>query len=62
MAKQQKRGTNTPAQSEDLPVVKRQSNPSSFDPDYSYVIENLKKIGILAACFIAILIILSFIL
>ena len=61
MAKQQKR-PNTPARSDDLPVVKRQSNPSAFDPDYSYVIENLKKIGILAACFIAILVALSFIL
>lgn len=62
MAKQQKRGTNTPAQTDDLPVVKRQTNPGTFDPDYSYVIENLKKIGILAVCFIAVLIVLSFIL
>ncbi len=62
MAKQQKSAQNVRAQSDDLPVVKRQTNSGAFDPDYSYVIENLKKIGILAACFIAILIVLSFIL
>jgi len=61
MAKQQKRSTAA-APSEGLPVVNRQSSSSAFDPDYTYVIENLKKIGILAACFIAILVILSFIL
>ena len=60
MAKQQKR--NTAAPSEGLPVVNRQSSITAFNPDYTYVIENLKKIGILAACFIAILVILSFIL
>ena len=61
MAKQQK---HTPAQnvSEGLPVVNRQTGSSVFNPDYSYVAENLKKIGILAACFITILIVLSFIL
>lgn len=62
MAKQQKREAGHAAYSEDLPVVKRQSSSSSFDPDYSYVAENLKKIGILAVCFIAILVVLSFIL
>ena len=61
MAKQQKRNTAA-VHSEGLPVVNRQSNPAAFDPDYTPVIENLKKIGILAACFITILIILSFIL
>ncbi len=61
MAKQQNRA-KIQAQSDDLPVVKRQTNPSAFDPDYTYVIENLKKIGILAACFIGILVVLSFIL
>lgn len=32
-----------------------------FNPDYSYVIKDLKRIGILASIFIAILVILSFI-
>ena len=60
MAKQQKRSTITP--SEGLPVATRQNSSTAFDPDYTYVIQNLKKIGALAICFIAILIILSFIL
>ncbi len=32
-----------------------------FNPDYSYVIKDLKRIGTLAGIFIAVLIILSFI-
>lgn len=61
MAAQKKNNVKTVC-SDDLPVVKRQSSPTAFDPDYTYVAENLKKIGILAVCFIAILVILSFIL
>ena len=61
MAKQQQRNTAA-APSEGLPVANRQSSSTAFDPDYTYVIENLKKIGFLAACFITILVILSFIL
>ncbi len=60
MTKEKKRGTA--AYSEDLPVVKRQTGSAAFDPDYTYVAENLKKIGILAACFIAVLVVLYFIL
>ena len=33
-----------------------------FDPDYTYVIKDLKRIGILAVTFFALLIALSFIL
>ena len=40
----------------------RVSNPNSFNPDYSFIIKDLKTIGILAATFITILIVLSFIL
>lgn len=40
----------------------RASNPNEFNPDYSFVIKDLRKIGILAASFITVLIILSFIL
>jgi|APSaa5957512622_1039677.scaffolds.fasta_scaffold188435_2 hypothetical protein len=32
-----------------------------FNPDYSYVIQDLKRIGILAASFVVILIVLSLI-
>ena len=43
-------------------TVFRASNPNEFNPDYSFVIKDLRRIGILAATFITILIILSFIL
>jgi len=43
-------------------TVFRASTSSEFNPDYSFVIQDLRKIGILAATFITILIILSFIL
>jgi hypothetical protein len=35
---------------------------SEFNPDYSYVIKDLKRIGTLAVFFVTILIVLSFIL
>jgi hypothetical protein len=31
-----------------------------FDPDYTYVIQDLRRIGILAGSFITILVVLSF--
>ncbi len=43
------------------PVVVR-STAQEFNPDYSYVIADLKRIGILAASFITVLVVLSFIL
>ncbi len=39
-----------------------QSPDRRFNPDYSYVIKDLKRIGILAGVFFGILIVLSFIL
>jgi hypothetical protein len=33
-----------------------------FNPDYTYIIKDLRRIGVLAGSFIAILIVLSFIL
>ena len=38
----------------------RYANPAEFNPDYSYVIKDLKRIGSLAGSFILILVILSF--
>lgn len=38
----------------------RSSSSSEFNPDYSYVIQDLKRIGIMAAAFISILVVLSF--
>ena len=40
----------------------RSNNPTDFNPDYSFVIKDLRKIGILAVFFITVLVILSFIL
>ena len=36
------------------------AGPRGFDPDYSYIVKDLRRIGILAAGFITILVILSF--
>ncbi len=38
------------------------SRSSEFNPDYSYVIKDLKRIGMLAAFFLTVLVVLSFIL
>lgn len=63
MAKKVKRQVRkeTPLTSTSLaqstPVVNR---PSDFNPDYSYVIKDLKRIGTLAGIFFVILIGLSF--
>lgn len=42
--------------------VKATARTDEFDPDYSYVIKDLKRIGILAGVFFALLIGLSFVL
>ena len=34
--------------------------PDNFDPDYTYVIKDLRTIGILAGIFLSILVIMSF--
>ena len=41
------------------PVIQRKSE---FNPDYSYVIKDLKRIGVLALFFLTVLVVLSFIL
>jgi hypothetical protein len=40
----------------------RATNPNEFKPDYSFIIKDLRFIGILAGFFITVLIVLSFIL
>ncbi len=40
---------------------RRTTTASEFNPDYSYVIKDLKRIGLLAGTFFVILIVLSFI-
>jgi hypothetical protein len=36
------------------------NNPPAFNPDYSYVIKDLRRIGLLVGTFVSILVILSF--
>lgn len=41
---------------------RRAGGAAEFNPDYSYVISDLKRIGVLAGAFFVILVVLSFIL
>ena len=59
--KSKKKYSNLPIDRK-LQVKKSISNTSEFNPDYSYVKKDLRRIGSLAAFFFVILIILSFIL
>lgn len=36
------------------------AGPRGFDPDYSYIVKDLRRIGILAVGFITLLVVLSF--
>ncbi|RPI88586.1 MAG: hypothetical protein EHM41_00750 [Chloroflexi bacterium] len=60
MSKKSKRQTriDVATQSGQTPAVSTRS--SEFNPDYSYVIKDLRRIGILASTFILILVALSF--
>lgn len=64
MAKKGKRSTSTIKTKEETPVKSstaaaiRTSN-GEFKPDYSYVIKDLKRIGVLAGSFFALLIVLA---
>ncbi len=69
MAKKQKRqysrGGNgntveTTASQASVQAYQRGASASEFNPDYTDVIADLKKIGILAGVFIAVLVALSF--
>lgn len=69
MSKKQKRQvtgtTNRPEVKEAVRSTASSGRPGSsseFNPDYRYVIADLKRIGILAVSFTAVLVILSFIL
>ncbi len=42
------------------PAASRLAPQTEFDPDYSYITKDLKRIGVLAGSFLAILIALSF--
>jgi len=58
-----RRVTTTAVQSGETPMGKTTVGAQKeFNPDYSYVIKDLKRIGALAGTFFAVLIALSFIL
>jgi hypothetical protein len=50
--------TSDTAQIKEMPGFKQTSN--GFNPDYSYVVKDLKRIGLLASSFIILLLILSY--
>lgn len=52
-------GVNTPAEK---PSGKKSAGRSGFNPDYSHVAKDLRRIAVLGATFIALLVGLSFIL
>ncbi len=71
MAKKQKRSVSSPRPSAptsslapDRPVFStsamRSSYSQEFNPDYNQIVQDLKKIGIMAGSFITILVVLSF--
>lgn len=68
MAKKQKRKSSVrtvreqPAAVKSAPSVTSRTAVTEFNPDYSNVKKDLKRIGILAGSFFVILIVLSFIL
>lgn len=49
------------AQSTGIAKAKRRGEPE-FNPDYTYVIKDLKRIGALAGTFLVILVLLAFVL
>lgn len=57
--KRQTRRSNT-TQANTSQTTAAQSSRDDFNPDYSYVIKDLRRIGALAGTFLLILIILSF--
>lgn len=64
MSKKQKRqvssGSASPAFTTEKTTTSRIGTTTEFNPDYSPVIKDLKRIGILAASFIGLLVVLSF--
>lgn len=65
MAKKQKRSISTSSPKIETPLKtavaapSRTSGSSEFNPDYGYVIKDLKRIGVLAGSFFVLLIALS---
>ncbi len=60
MSKKQHRQTSSITPAPVKTATTSRSTSSEFNPDYGYVIKDLKRIGILASSFIIILVVLSF--
>lgn len=59
-SKRQVRKSTAPVSAESVATSVSVSKQPSFNPDYSYVIKDLRRIGILAGSFVVILVVLSF--
>jgi hypothetical protein len=62
MAKKNRRLERRASTASPAPVseIRARSSDRDFNPDYAYVIKDLKRIGILAGSFFTLLIVLSF--
>ncbi len=58
--RQMRRDNGSFAATAPAPVVTTPGRSTEFNPDYSHVISDLKRIGTLAGSFLVILIVLSF--
>lgn len=58
--RQTRRSTVSATQTAESSIGSSRFTDRDFNPDYTYVIKDLKRIGILASSFFVILIILSF--
>jgi len=62
MSKKSKKKYRNLPNNRKLPVKNSKTNISEFNPDYSYVKKDLRRIGSLAALFFVVLTVLTFIL
>jgi len=60
MAKKKRNVSSSNAKSNQTSKSSRLTSSSEFNPDYSYVIKDLRRIGILAVSFFVVLVALSF--
>lgn len=63
MSKKQKRQVGTivtPVETARSAAPVRSTSTAEFNPDYGYVMKDLKRIGILAGTFFTVLVVLSF--
>lgn len=58
--KRQVRRENNPVVDKPVPDALAGNRPTGFNPDYHFVIRDIRRVGILAGSFIVILVVLSF--